>query len=97
MFESRCFSLSLSLSPSLSLQLSFQLHILPFPLKKLKKDSTKCFFEKIQREPSSFPLLYFSLSLSFSLVWWSGAFLGDELATHVGTIGGQNSKTHGKY
>jgi hypothetical protein len=72
MFESRCFSLSLSLSPSLSLQLSFQLHILPFPLKKLKKDSTKCFLKKFKENLLLFPS-FISLSLSlflFGVVEW---------------------------
>jgi hypothetical protein len=60
---------------------------LPFPLKKLKKDSTKWFFKKFKENLLLFPsFISLSLSLSFSLVWWSGAFLGDELATHVGTM-----------
>jgi hypothetical protein len=62
MFESRCFSLSLSSS-------LFPATYLPFPLKKLKKDSTKCFNFLKKRTFFFSPPLFLSLSL-FGVVEW---------------------------
>ncbi|CAK9231647.1 unnamed protein product, partial [Sphagnum troendelagicum] len=63
------------------------LHILLFPLKKLRKDSTKCFLNFLKENLLLFPsFIYFSLSLS-SL----------SLVSHQSTENLRRKEKNGKY